>query len=80
MAVSGTVYCTLKSKTHILPVVIPEVLVVDYVSSISGLSFIDLDLDPEELGGYITWIPPGFLGSMVEGNSWQAFIGGIGII
>ena len=34
---------------------------VDYVSSISGLSFIDLDLDPEELGGYITWIPPGFL-------------------
>ena len=36
----------------------------DYVSSISGLSFIDLDLDPEELGGYITWIPPGFLGSM----------------
>ena len=36
----------------------------DYVSSISGLSFIDLDLDPEELGGYIIWIPPGFLGSM----------------
>eukprot|EP00434_Breviolum_minutum_P004419 symbB.v1.2.003894.t1/scaffold217.1/size263214/4 len=45
-----------------------SVLVVDYVSSISGLSFIDLDLDPEELGGYITWIPPGNIERVISYN------------
>eukprot|EP00435_Cladocopium_sp_Y103_P035297 s1732_g9.t1 len=36
-----------------------SVLVVDFSSSISSLRFTDLDLDPLELGGVITWNEPG---------------------
>ena len=34
----------------------------DVSSDISALSFTDLDLDPLELGGWITWTAPGILG------------------
>ncbi|CAK9114759.1 unnamed protein product [Durusdinium trenchii] len=43
-----------------------SVLVVDISSSISALSFTDLDLDPLELGGWITWTPPGNFARVVS--------------
>ena len=54
--------------------VVHQVLVVDISSSISALSFTDLDLDPLELGGWITWTPPGKLG--LKGSKMaEAYLG-----
>ena len=48
-----------------------EVLVVDFSSSISSLSFTDLDLDPLELGGVIAWNEPGMPSSRGLGEAWE---------
>ena len=34
------------------------VLIVDAAASVSGITYLDKDLDPEEIGGVLSWTPP----------------------